>query len=148
MLESIKVCLLWVCPCFSNSTPHLHLSWIVEKWKVSGHAASTLKGVAPRICSKQHVVFLCSSHLAFSSYVLLASMWCTHMVVLTEPHLRRNPVLFSERDQHSKNWPCVTYYRCRGFDKYISWSVMLKKIDSFSKWQKEYINYYFFFFLK
>ena len=35
------------------------------RWEVSGSTAAVLCGVASRMCSKKHVAFLCSSHLAF-----------------------------------------------------------------------------------
>ena len=46
--------------------------------------------VSARICSKYIGVFLRSSHLAFSSCVLLESMRCTHTVVLIQQQLGRN----------------------------------------------------------
>ena len=39
-----------------------------------------LRGVNPRICSKQHAVFLCSYHLAFSPHVFLAFNLVIHRV--------------------------------------------------------------------
>ena len=38
-----------------------------------GRTAAVLRGAASRICSKQHTVFLCSSHQAFSQGVSLNS---------------------------------------------------------------------------
>ena len=43
-----------------------------------------------------HSKSLCSSHLTFC--LLLASMWCIHIVVLPQPQLGRNPVLFCPSD--------------------------------------------------
>ena len=60
------------------------------KWLYNCYSLSA----ASRICSKQHVAFLYSSHLAFSLCVLLASRWCIHTVVLTQPELGRNSILF------------------------------------------------------
>ena len=71
----------------------IHLEWFV-RWEVNGCIAAVLWGVASWICSKQHIAFLCSPYLAFSPYVLLMSRWCIHTVVLTQPQLGRNPVLF------------------------------------------------------
>ena len=56
------------------------LGWFV-RLEESGDAATVLYGVASRICSKQHMIFSCSSHIAFS----LDSMLCIHTVVLTKP---------------------------------------------------------------
>ena len=55
-----------ICPCVSNSAPYvlfILIGWFVRS-EVSGCIAVVLWGVASRICSKQHVAFLCSSHLA------------------------------------------------------------------------------------
>ena len=54
-----------------------------------------------RICSKQQVAFLRGSHLAFSLYVSLASIRCIYTVVLIQPQLGRNPVLFFWQDKTS-----------------------------------------------
>ena len=62
------------------------------KWEVSGHTTAVLLGVASRICSKQHLVFLWCSHLAFSPF-LLESMWCILTIILTQLQFGRNPVL-------------------------------------------------------
>ena len=48
------------------------------------------------ICSKQHVALLCSSHLAFSLCILLASMWCIHTVLLTQPQLGKPHFILSD----------------------------------------------------
>ena len=69
---------------FSNATCLILLGWFVRS-EVSGCTAAVLCSAANRIWSKQHVVFLCISHLAFSSGVLLVSMWCIHTVVLIQP---------------------------------------------------------------
>ena len=41
------------------------------RWEISGHTAAVLWSVASR---KQHVVFLCCYHQAFSPHILLASI--------------------------------------------------------------------------
>ena len=56
---------------------------------------------APRTYSKQHEAFLCGSHLAFSSSILLESRWCNHILVLTLLQFERNSVLFYQRGQIS-----------------------------------------------
>ena len=43
----------------SSAVPHV-------EWDASAHTAAILWGAASRIFSKQHAVFLCISHLAFS----------------------------------------------------------------------------------
>ena len=43
---------------------------------------------------QNNTAFLCSSHVAFSLYVLLVSMWCIHTIVLTQLQLGKNPILF------------------------------------------------------
>ena len=58
------------------------LGWF-ERWEASGCTAVVLLGVASRICSKQHIAFLRSSHLALSSVVSLESQRCYRTVVLT-----------------------------------------------------------------
>ena len=39
------------------------------RWEVGGRTAVVLWGVASRICSGQHITFLCSSYLAFICFV-------------------------------------------------------------------------------
>ena len=48
------------------------------------NSTAVFLGIASRICSKQHVILLCSSYQAFSPCVFSASMWCIHTVVLTQ----------------------------------------------------------------
>ena len=50
---------------------------------------------------QKHVAFLCSSHPVFSPCISLVSKWCIHTVVMTQPHLGRNLVLFYQWDQIS-----------------------------------------------
>ena len=69
-------------------------SWDFFRWEVNGHTVAVLWGVASSISSKQHVALLCSSNQAFSPSVLLESIWCIHIVILTQPLLGKNPVLF------------------------------------------------------
>ena len=67
------------------------------RWKVRGHTAEVLKGVASRICSKQYAVSSCSSNLTFSPGISLKSKWCNHTIVLTQLQLRRILILFYQR---------------------------------------------------
>ena len=46
----------------------LLLGWFV-RWETSGHIAGTLLGATSRICSKQHIVFLCSTQLFSKCFV-------------------------------------------------------------------------------
>ena len=67
--ESIWERHLWVRSYFSSNAPHAFLvvhEWFV-RWEVGGRTTGALWGVASRICSEQHVAFLCSYHLAFFS---------------------------------------------------------------------------------
>ena len=85
---------LWVRLDVTSSAHHVlfaPLGWFVI-WEVSGHIASFL-GVVSRICSKQLAEFLCSSHLVFSSSVILESTWCNHTVVPIRLKLGRNRIL-------------------------------------------------------
>ena len=59
--------------------------------------AAVLLIAAFRIHFKQHVTFLCYSHVAFSQCISLASKLCIHTVVLMQPHLGRNPILIYQR---------------------------------------------------
>ena len=108
--ESRKENPLRVRPCFSSSVPHILFvlpGWF-GRWKTGGCTAVVLLGADPKICLRQHVLFLCCSHLAFSRY-LFASMWCNHIVVWTQVcqvfrgycKLGRNQVLFHRIDQIS-----------------------------------------------
>ena len=71
---------------FSSSTPHVLfvLFGLFVRWKMSGCTAVVLTVVDIRICSKQHITFLCSSHLAFTQSISLAFMCCTQSVELTQ----------------------------------------------------------------
>ena len=83
VLESIREYHLLVHPDFTSSVPHVLSILICEmRGKV------TIQ-VTFRICSKQLIVFLYSSHQAFSPGVLFVSM-C--------PQLWGNSVLFYQRD--------------------------------------------------
>ena len=99
--ESIRERSLWFRPKFSsNAWPVLCVlfSWFV-RWQVSGRTAAVLLGVASS--SKQHVTFSSNSHLIFSPDISLASRWCICTVVLIQPQLGRNVVLFYQRHQIS-----------------------------------------------
>ena len=61
--------------------------------------AAVLWGFASSICPKQHLEFLCSRHLALSPCISSAFKWCIHTEVLTWLQLKRNPVLFCQKDQ-------------------------------------------------
>ena len=95
----VRIHHLWVPPCFSsNSACLVHLIWMVLE-NVSGCTAVVSSGVASRICWSWLMWLLWSSHLAFSLCILLVFMWCIHWVVLTQPQLGRNPILFYQIDQ-------------------------------------------------
>ena len=100
---SIWECRSRVCPYFSSGTLHVLfvlLAWFL-RWEVSDYTVAILRGVASWGCSKKHVPFLYSSHLAFSPSVALASWWCIHTVALIPPQLGRNHVLSYLGDQVS-----------------------------------------------
>ena len=94
MNRSIEECHLWVCPCLSNKTQHVF--FVILGYFVMGVSACTAAGswgVAFRIYSIKLLAFLCSSCQAFSLYVLSASTWCIHTVMLKLQLLGRNPAL-------------------------------------------------------
>ena len=65
---------LWIRPNFSSSDQHV-LFVLLEcflRWEAGNRTVAVLCGVATRICTKYHAAFLCSSHLPFSRYILLA----------------------------------------------------------------------------
>ena len=65
----LKQCLTWlVC-----------LTWMVFEKGAKWTHSCCFEGIACRICSKQHVAFLCNSHLAFSPCILLTSMKCSRI---------------------------------------------------------------------
>ena len=51
--------------------------------EIGNRKTAVLWGVASRICSKQHVAIVNSSHIDFSPSISLMSMWCDYAVVLT-----------------------------------------------------------------
>ena len=77
-------------------------------FEVSSHTTPVLWCVASEICSKQHAAFLCSSYLDFLPCVSLTSNSCIQPVVLTQPQLGRNSILFCQRDQIS-----ISFITCR-----------------------------------
>ena len=62
----------------SPAVPHVFFVFLVEfvRWKVSGQTAVVSWGASSRICSKWHIAFICSSHLASSLHISLVSKWC------------------------------------------------------------------------
>ena len=85
---------------FSSSAPNvlfILLGWFL-RWKVGNRTAAVLWGVASRVFLKEHIAFWCSFHLAFSLCVSLVPWRCIHTVVLMQPQLGRNLVLFYLRD--------------------------------------------------
>ena len=54
------------------------------RWEVNGHTAAVLSNAASRISSEKHTTSLCSSYLAFSPNITLATEWHDHTVVLTQ----------------------------------------------------------------
>ena len=66
-MKSTEEHCLRVCLQFSRNTKHfllVLLGWFM-RWKASDHSAAVLWHATPRISSKQHATFLCSSHQAF-----------------------------------------------------------------------------------
>ena len=68
----------------------LLFGWFV-RWEANGRTEAIFGGVASWICSRQHVALLCSSHLGFSFWVLLLSMWCIHIVVVDKAIAWKKP---------------------------------------------------------
>ena len=74
---------------------------------------AVLLDVTARICSEQYVAFLCSSQLAFSQCVLLASIWCIHIIILMQLQLGRcfkQGAICNLRGHHLKladQFPCL-----------------------------------------
>ena len=90
--ESMREYYWWVCPGFPcNAAYFVHLTWMVcemgSKWSYSCFLGGCF-------CPKQHISFLYCSHLSYSPCFSLKSMWCIHIVTLTQPLLRRTPVWF------------------------------------------------------
>ena len=67
--------------------------------ETGGHTATLLWGVASRICSNQHVAFLCTSHLAFFLSISLESRWCIHAFVLHGYTLENFPFYYSRENR-------------------------------------------------
>ena len=101
--ESIREHCLCVSPYFSAGGLHVLftlLGWFA-RWEVSDHTTAILWSVTSRISLKLHIAFLCSSHQDFSLWVSLVSMRCIHTVVLAQPEVERNPILFYQINQIS-----------------------------------------------
>ena len=83
------------------STCLVRLTWMACEMLVSGCNSCCPMGFVSRVCSKLHVDFTFCSHLPFSAWVLLTSIWWIHTVVLTQSLLGRNPILVYQIDQIS-----------------------------------------------
>ena len=73
-------------------------------------------GVTSRICSKQHIAFLCGTHQVSSLRVSVEFRRCNHKVVPIWPKLERNPVIsyqgdliFTGTTAHMKISLCLSY---------------------------------------
>ena len=68
-----------VCPCHSSSVPHLLFVLLVRfvRWEVGDCSDVSSWSTGPRIYSKQHVILLLSSHLAFYLRVQLVHPYCS-----------------------------------------------------------------------
>ena len=67
ILVSLRGHCLWVClNLFSRASHNVFvlLGWFV-RWEAGGCTVAVLWGAASRICWKQQIAFLCSSHLTF-----------------------------------------------------------------------------------
>ena len=65
--------------------------------KINGRTAAVLWGVASRICSRPHVLFLCSSYLFFMPFVSI------HVVIWTQLQFERNLILSERSDFYMIN---------------------------------------------
>ena len=106
MSEFLREHRLLVRTYFSCYTPHVlyFLLGCFFRWEVFVRAAAILYSAASRICSKQLVSLLCSSHHIFSGWVSLTFRKCIDTVVWPQPQLGRNPVLWYQWDQISIWW--------------------------------------------
>ena len=87
---------------------YLDVSW---GGKQVDRTVAALSDVASRICWKQHVESLWSSHSFFFSSVSLKFRWGSHTVVLTRLQFERIPVLFYQRlDLHIFDNLLMTVY--------------------------------------
>ena len=92
--EFIRERRLWVRLYFSSCVPYVLIvlrEWLV-KYEVGGRTT-----VVSRICSKQYVALLYSSHLALPQCVLWTFMLCIHIVVLTQLQLGEIMYISSDR---------------------------------------------------
>ena len=105
--------------------PHIScFSYLDGLWDRK-QVAGKMLDVASGIFSKQHIAFLCSSHLPFSPYIVLMFMWCIHTVILTQ--LGRNPILIYWRDQISI-WLIILSIAFRAFTRCILTSLLVDEI--------------------
>ena len=83
------------------------LLWWFVRWEVSGCTVVVLKSVASKNCSKQHVAFLCSSHLAFSLCILIS-----HNKIASQ-------VWKTRKSDNILLWLCNTVYRENTIEKWM-----------------------------
>ena len=86
-----------------------------------------------RICSKQHVAFLCRSSLDFCQCVLLVSIWCTHTVAFILSKLEINLfILLDWSDFHIIDNLSMTIH---GFTRRMLTSLSIDKM-----WLPRHVN--------
>ena len=70
---------------FSCSLSVLFVSngWLM-RWAISDLTATVSWNISSMKCPRHSTAFLLNCHLAFSLYILLAFMWCIHIVVMTQ----------------------------------------------------------------
>ena len=96
MWGSTGVHRLWARPCFSSSVLRVWFVWLVQFswWGASVRIVGVSWGVVARTCLILLSTFLCNFRLVSSPAASLASMWCIHIAVSTQPLPGRNCVSF------------------------------------------------------
>ena len=96
MWGSTGVHCLWARPCFSSSVPRVWFVWLgwFSWWGASVRRVGVSWGVVARTCLILLSTFLCNFRLVSSPVASLASMWCIHIAVSTQPLPGRNCISF------------------------------------------------------
>ena len=124
LLMSLSL-LLQLCPA--------SFGWFM-RWETGGHSTAVLQSVASRVCSRQHVAFLCSSHWTYSLCILFVSMWwhpysCIDIAIIWK---KSRFVLLARSDLHIITNFSITFYT---FTRH-----MLTPLSVDKMWLPRYVN--------
>ena len=86
------------------------MKWFV-RWKASGHTITVLWDATSRICSRQHVTLLYSSHLTFSEYFVRVQVIHLYSSIDTATAWKKSCFILSDRlDFHMTDGLLIAFH--------------------------------------